>query len=133
MALSSQYTRGKFLRCFSALGPYIREQQCIDNQFFFDCLAVCVDAKQAPEKREFLGWWLILNQQDDGFSFEYQIGLYNQDGDWVLKTPSKKDDTKALFQTIDNFHPRLKQALDCLELKLIPSPKMTDFPLDLSA
>ena len=40
MALVSDYTRGRLLRCFTALGPYIREPQCQEGHYFFDCLAV---------------------------------------------------------------------------------------------
>ena len=62
--MSERVTYKRLLRQFAAIGPYLREDLCEEGRYRFDCLSVCVSAKPAPDKREFWGWWLVLEQED---------------------------------------------------------------------
>lgn len=122
-ALVSDYTRGKLLRRFTALGPYIREPQCQDGHYFFDCLAVCVNADAAPEKREFYGWWLTLTPQEQGFVSEYRLGIFDKSGHWQENKLSRKETHDTVCNTLITFHPRLHAVLCQLGLTLTQSPE----------
>ncbi|MDX7986780.1 sigma factor-binding protein Crl [Xenorhabdus sp. 12] len=121
MTLPASYSKNKLLKRFSALGPYVRELKCQNDYFFFDCLAVCVSAKVAPEKREFWGWWLELEAQEQGFVYKYQIGLFDKHGEWQAMNIKKKTDLVHLESILQAFHKRLADSFDTLKLQLIPS------------
>ncbi|MBI6547601.1 sigma factor-binding protein Crl [Xenorhabdus lircayensis] len=121
MTLPASYSINKLLKSFSALGPYVRELKCQNGYFFFDCLAVCVSAKVAPEKREFWGWWLELEVQEQGFVYNYQIGLFDKNGEWRAMSIKKKADREHLESTLQTFHKRLADSFDTLKLTLTPS------------
>ncbi|WP_340611210.1 sigma factor-binding protein Crl [Xenorhabdus bharatensis] len=121
MTVPVNYSRNKLLKNFSALGPYLRELKCQNDYFFFDCLAVCVSAKAAPEKREFWGWWLELERQEKGFIYNYQIGLFDKHGEWLPMNIKKGTDLKQLESTLQAFHKRLSDSLSTLKLTLTPS------------
>ncbi|MBE8596726.1 sigma factor-binding protein Crl [Xenorhabdus sp. BG5] len=121
MTLPASYSKNRLLKRFSALGPYVRELKCQNGYFFFDCLAVCVSAKAVPEKREFLGWWLELEEQDQGFVYHYQIGLFDKQGEWNVMNIKKKADLEHLESTLQAFHKRLVDSCETLKLALIPS------------
>lgn len=131
MTSSLNPTRGKLLKRFAQIGPYIREQQCQESQFFFDCLAVCVNTKAAPEKREFWGWWMYLERNEQKLIYHYQIGLFDKNGDWLNQAISKKDIINSVDETLLRFHDFLQTAVAELEMTLTPDEKMNDFHLSL--
>ncbi|HGJ5857785.1 sigma factor-binding protein Crl [Arsenophonus nasoniae] len=124
MALTSNYSKSKLLKHFTRLGPYLRESLCQDDLFFFDCLAICVNAKTAPEKREFWGWWLELRGELNGFVYHYKLGMFDKAGNWQHIEINKSNIIKSLEDTLQEFHKRLSDSLNTLELTLTPCPKM---------
>lgn len=115
MILPSGHLKSRIMKNFTALGPYIREAQCEGSTFFFDCLAVCVNIKPAPENREFWGWWLNLEDTGETFSYVYHYGLFDKQGNWR----EEKIKDKAVMEQIENakqaFHVRLEKLLNSLE------------------
>ncbi|RXK32877.1 sigma factor-binding protein Crl [Arsenophonus endosymbiont of Bemisia tabaci Asia II 3] len=118
MALTSNTYKSKLLKYFTRLVPYLRESQCQDDLFFFDCLAICVNAKTAPEKREFWGWWLELRRELDGFVYHYKLGMFDKAGNWQHIEINKSNVIKSLEETLQEFHKRLGDSLNTLELTL---------------
>ena len=133
MTLVNGHPRGRLIKKFTDLGPYIREEQCQGFRFFFDCLAVCVNAKTAPEKREFWGWWLELEAQDNQLTYCYRFGLFDKNGNWKLKASGSQEIDKQVEKTLQTFFKRLRELLVTLDIELVPSEELSEEEKALTA
>lgn len=109
MTLSSGHSKTRLMRRFASLGPYLRENQCEDARFFFDCLAVCTNVNPAPEKREFWGWWLNLEAQGQQLLYVYRFGLFDKAGHWREEKIKDASAHQQVQTTQRNFHQRLQK------------------------
>ncbi len=123
--MSERVTYKRLLRQFAAIGPYLREDLCEEGRYRFDCLSVCVSAKPAPDKREFWGWWLVLEQDDHSFSYHYQVGFYNADGEWLDKPLPKKHQVEV-ERTLNHFYKLISDKLHQLGCQLAPAEQVTN-------
>ena len=121
MTLPGGHPRGRILKRLHELGPYIREDKCGHDRFFFDCLAVCVNVKPAPEKREFWGWWLTLDAKETHFSYQYAFGLFDKEGIWQEMAVKKEEDKASVEKTLQAFFVRLEEQLAQQNIALQPA------------
>lgn len=81
-------THNRLIATFKAIGPYVREENCVEGCYVFDCLSVCINDKKDPEKREFWGWWMEVTKEGEHLSEVSHIGRYDINGHWVIEEPS---------------------------------------------
>lgn len=117
--------RGRIIKKFTELGPYLREDKCFDNDFFFDCLSVCVSAKQAPDKREFWGWWMVVTAGEQHYSYRWQTGLFDKQGGWTLKNIPTGETVLEVESSLQKFFPRLMALMSTLDINMQPARDCT--------
>lgn len=105
-------TYHRLIAKFKSIGPYLREEQSCEQDFFFDCFSLCVDSRQEPESREFYGWWMHLTPCDDGADFvaNYHFGLFDEAGNWQTHSLSDKE-LAEVNQTLEDFDGKLRDLL----------------------
>jgi len=127
------HPKSKLMKNFALLGPYLREDQCRNDHFFFDCLAICINVKLSAEKRQFWGWWVELKPKEGGFTYIYQLGLYSKNKGWQAEKIKTLELQDKLETTLRTFHQRLNDMIVAMELTLEPAQDHSDHGIKLLA
>ena len=117
--MSHSLPHRQLLKEFMTLGPYLRQEQCEPERYFFDCLAVCLNLGAEPGSREFWGWWLVLEPRESGFNFQTQMGLYDKDGNWLDRQPHASA-VAEVEGSRERFFRVLQTRLEQWQLPLLP-------------
>ncbi|MGL4225310.1 MAG: sigma factor-binding protein Crl [Vibrio sp.] len=108
--MTPKITHYRLRTALKAIGPYLREGECSEQRYLFDCLAVCVNDKRPPEKREFWGWWMELTPHQQEMMACYHIGRYTQAGEWVAETLPEAACQQVNYTQVE-FHKKLVKTL----------------------
>ena len=114
----------QLIKEFMALGPYLRAEQSEPGRYFFDCLASCLNFIAAPDRREFWGWWLVLERCEGGFVLQSEQGLFSRDGLWLSRQPTGAAEPQVA-QTHASFMQALQALLEGWQLQLY-APDVTE-------
>nr|WP_256094409.1 Crl family RNA polymerase assembly factor [Aeromonas caviae] len=66
----------------------------------------------------------MLEQADHSFSYHYQTGFYNADGEWIDKALPKKHQAEV-ERTLQHFYKLISGKLTQLECTLSPAKQVT--------
>ena len=90
------------LREFGALGPYLCPEQCEPDRFFFDSRNPALFPRHSG-----LGWWLLLEPCEGGFSGQSELAGYSATGIW-LNRPVPRTLWPELASSRDQFLGRVE-------------------------